>query len=294
MARTSQDRTAVVTGAGSGIGRALALRLARRGGRIACVDIDVETAAATADEVREAGGTATTIACDVRDLAAVESMADEAERALGPVDLVVNNAGVGAGGRAIGEESIDVWRRTIYINLWGVVHGCHVFAPRLRALGRGGVINLASAAGFAAAAGMGPYNASKAAVMSISETLAAELAGTGITVTVVCPTFVKTAIVDEGEIEPDARALAERLMRLTGRSPDGVAAAILDGHDAGRAYVVPQVEARAVWAAKRHAPRTYLAGSGLLSRLLSMGRPAHAAAVTTDDHSTSPRHRETT
>ena len=105
--------------------------------------------------VARAGGRAVPLPCDVTDLDAVEVMADTAAAELGgPVDLVVNNAGIGAGGRAIGDAPIAQWRRVIDINLWGVVHGCHVFAPRLRALGRGGVINLASAAGFAAAPGM--------------------------------------------------------------------------------------------------------------------------------------------
>jgi NAD(P)-dependent dehydrogenase (short-subunit alcohol dehydrogenase family) len=283
MSRTRTGSTAVVTGAGSGIGQALALRLAASGSNVVCADINLETAEATAAQLRRQGASAIAVACDVTQLAQVEALADAAVAAFGTVDLVINNAGIGAGGRSIGEEPIATWRRTIDINLWGVIHGCHVFTPLLRAQGSGGIINLASAAGFAAAPGMGPYNASKAAVMSVSETLAAELAGSGVTVTVVCPTFVKTNIVADGDIEADSKQLASRLMAVSGRSPDSIASAILRGHAAGRSYVVPQLEARAVWAAKRHAPRAYLAGSRLLGRAMKIGRqtavPASDAAT---------------
>ena len=111
-----------------------------------------------------------------------------------PPDLVINNAGIGAGGRPVGEAPLAEWERTLGVNLWGVIHGCHVFVPRLREQDRGGVINVASAAGFAAAPGMAAYNVTKAGVVSLSETLAAEFSGTDLAVTVLCPTFVRTNI----------------------------------------------------------------------------------------------------
>jgi short-subunit dehydrogenase len=205
-------------------------------------------------------------------------LAEVAEEWLGrPPTLVVNNAGVGAGGRVVGETSLADWRTTIGVNLWGVVHGCHVFVPRLRAGGGGGVINVASAAGFAAAPRMAAYNASKAAVLSLSETLAAELAGTGITVTVLCPTFVKTNIVNTELIDPASARVAKTLMALTGFSAERVARATLDAHDRGQLYVLPQLDAKLAWLVKRLVPVPYTRVSGLLGRL------APTAATPADD-----------
>ena len=147
----------------------------------------------------------------------------------GPPTLVINNAGVGAGGTPIGETDIDDWNWVLGINLWGPIHGCHVFAPILREAGQpAGIINVASAAAFGAAPGMAAYNVSKAGVLSLSETLAAELSGTGVNVTVLCPTFVKTNIVDAGRITDKSTQLADRLMRWTGFSPQRVARTCLD------------------------------------------------------------------
>src|SRR6202012_4762211 len=150
------------------------------------------------------------------------------------------NAGVGSGGAHIGELTLDDWRWALGINLWGPIHGCHVFAPILRSAEPSGIprgiINVASAAAFAAAPGMAAYNVSKAGVLSLSETLAAELAGSGVKVTVLCPTFVKTNIVESGRISEESSELANKLMRWTGFSPEKVARTCLDTHDRGDLY----------------------------------------------------------
>lgn len=263
------DAKAVVTGAGSGIGRAFALELARRGGEIVCADIDEGRAKETVALIEARGAKAHAAVVDVADRAAVETLAAFARTVFdGPPTLVINNAGVGIGGRVVGDIGLDDWNWALGINLWGVVHGCELFAPMLREAGRGGIINVASAAGFAAAPSMGPYNVSKAGVMSLSETLAAELAGSGVTVTVLCPTFVKTNVARDGRITDGSKNLAGALMKLTGISPDGVAAQTLDALDLGCLYVVPQFDANVVWHLKRHFPTPYVRGLGLLSRLL--------------------------
>lgn len=260
---------AVVTGAGSGIGRAFALELAGRGGEVVCADIDEGRAKETVGLIEAGGGKAHAVVVDVADRAAVESLAAFARTVFdGPPTLVINNAGVGIGGRPVGDIGLDDWNWALGINLWGVVHGCELFAPMLREAGRGGIINVASAAGFAAAPSMGPYNVSKAGVMSLSETLAAELAGTGVNVTVLCPTFVKTNVARDGRITEGSKNLAGTLMKLTGISPDGVAAQTLDALDLGRLYVVPQLDANVIWHLKRHFPTPYVRGLGLLTRLL--------------------------
>ncbi|MFC6879387.1 MULTISPECIES: SDR family NAD(P)-dependent oxidoreductase [Actinomadura] len=264
MKRT-ENAAAVVTGAGGGIGRAFALELARRGGRVVCADIDLDAARATAALI---GADALPVRCDVAEERQVRELAATAGSWLdGPVDLVVNNAGIGAGGRTVGEIPLRDWRRTLDVNLWGVVHGCHVFVPDLIEQGHGGVINTCSAASFAAAPLMGPYNVSKAAVLALSETLAAELAGTGVAVTALCPTFVRTGIAGGPLIEARAAKLAATAMRWTGWSADRVARTALDAHDKGRLYVLPQPDARLVWRLKRHVPVTYVRTLGLLGRL---------------------------
>lgn len=265
----TRGAAAVVTGAGSGIGRAFALELARRGGRVVCADIDPAAAKETVLLVEAAGGDALAVGCDVGSEEQVRELAAAAEEWLGrPPSLVVNNAGIGVGGRRVGDAPLQEWRRTVDVNLWGVVHGCHVFVPALREAGRGGVINVASAASFTAAPRMAAYNVTKAGVVSLSETLAAELAGSGVAVTVLCPTFVRTNIIGNGLIDPAAARLATVAMRVTGLSADRVARTTLDAHDRGRLYVVPQLDAKALWQLKRHLPATYTRTAGLLGRLL--------------------------
>lgn len=265
--KRSNDAAAVITGAGSGIGAAFATELARRGGRVVCSDVDETTARATADAIVDAGGEALAARCDVGRIDDVAQLAKVAEDWFGgPPTVVINNAGVGAGGAAIGETEIDDWNWVLGINLWGPIHGCHVFAPILREAGYGGIINVASAAAFGAAPGMAAYNVSKAGVLSLSETLAAELAGTGVRVTVLCPTFVKTNIVDAGRISDKSTQMADRLMRWTGFSSERVARTCLDTLDRGGLYCMPQPDARIGWGIKRFTPTVYTRAAGLTTR----------------------------
>ncbi|UXA20597.1 SDR family oxidoreductase [Mycobacterium sp. SMC-4] len=271
--KRTQAADAVITGAGSGIGAAFAAELARRGGRVVCSDIDPDAASTTADTLRAGGAQAHALRCDVTDVAEVRRLAEESQSWFGgPPTLVINNAGVGAGGTVIGATDLAVWQRVLEINLWGPIHGCHVFAPILREAGRpAGIINVASAAAFGAAPGMAAYNVSKAGTLSLSETLAAELAGTGVNVTVLCPTFVKTNIVtsggDAGVISAQSRDLAEQLMRWIGFSPERVARTCLDTLDRGGLYCMPQPEARIGWGIKRFTPTVYTRAAGLTTRV---------------------------
>ncbi|MDO9452432.1 MAG: SDR family NAD(P)-dependent oxidoreductase [Stagnimonas sp.] len=266
--KPSQHSLAVVTGAGSGIGRAFALELAKRGGRVLCADINLASANETVAMIEAKGGEAWSARCDVGVLDQVEALATTAEQHFGsPATLVINNAGIGIGGKAIGEVTMADWKFTMDVNLWGVIHGCHVFAPRLRALKRGGIINVASTASFAAAPTMGPYNVTKAAVLALTETLSAEMAGTGIHVTALCPTFVKTNIVKDGRIAGGSADFAAKLVARTGVSPEGVVKKTLDALDRNQLYVLPQIDARLIWRAKRLAPALYTRGAGLLNRI---------------------------
>ncbi|MGW5381178.1 SDR family NAD(P)-dependent oxidoreductase [Nocardia sp. NPDC003963] len=266
----SRGARAVVTGAGSGIGRAFAREIAARGGRVVCADIDEARAAETVAAIeRDHPGVAFAFRCDVARREDMEILARFADSVLdGPVSLVINNAGVGIGGKTVGDIGFADWEWALGINLWGVVHGCEIFAPRLRAAGRGGIINVASAAGFAAAPSMAVYNTSKAGVLALSETMAAEFSGTDIAVTVLCPTFVRTNVARDGRITAGSRDLAAALMRWTGFSPERVARHTLDAHDRGRLHVLPQPDAQLIWLLKRAFPGPYTTAAGLLERLL--------------------------
>jgi NAD(P)-dependent dehydrogenase (short-subunit alcohol dehydrogenase family) len=269
--RTSRGASAVVTGAGSGIGAAFAVELGRRDGAVVCGDIDEAAAQKTVDTIAERGAKAVAIQCDVSRIQDVTELAARSRDWFGaPPTLVINNAGVGAGGEPIGAAPLDDWAWTLGINLWGAIHGCHVFTPMLRDAGPShaprGIINVASAAAFGAVPGMAAYNVSKAGVLSLSETLAAELSGTAITVTVLCPTFVKTQIVEAGRISDTHGELATNLMRWTGFSAEKVARMCLDAHDRGDLYCMPQLDAKALWNAKRLAPQAYTRAVGLVSR----------------------------
>lgn len=270
--KISRGASAVVTGAGSGIGAAFAVELGRRGGSVVCSDIDESAAQRTVDAVTAHGGNAIAIRCDVSRFDEVQALAEQSQAwfAAAPT-LVINNAGVGAGGAAIGDAPLDDWAWTLGINLWGPIHGCHVFTPILRdaepSRAPRGIINVASAAAFGAAPGMAAYNVSKAGVLSLSETLAAELAGTPVRVTVLCPTFVKTNILDSGRISEQSGELAAKLMRWTGLSAEKVARTCLDAHDRGDLYCMPQFDAKVGWNIKRLAPQAYTRTAGLLSRI---------------------------
>ncbi|ASW84894.1 SDR family NAD(P)-dependent oxidoreductase [Mycobacterium intracellulare] len=271
-AKTSRGASAVVTGAGSGIGAAFAVELAERGGAVVCSDIDEAAAQRTAETIAEHGAKAVAIRCDVSRFDDVQALAEQSQAWFGaPPTLVINNAGVGAGGAAIGEAPLEDWLWALGINLWGPIHGCHVFTPILREAERlrapRGIINVASAAAFGAAPGMAAYNVSKAGVLSLSETLAAELAGTPVRVTVLCPTFVRTNILETGRISEQSSELAAKLMRWTGLSAEKVARNCLDAHDRGELYCMPQIDAKIGWNIKRLAPQTYTRAAGLVSRI---------------------------
>lgn len=267
--KRSQNADAVVTGAGNGIGRAFAEEIARRGGRVVCADLNLQAAQATAAAITAAGGQALAVACDVSKLPDVEALAQRAGDWFGGAPtLVINNAGVGLGGSRVEDIRMDDWRWIMGVNLWGVIHGCHVFVPLLRAAGRGAVLNVASAASFGAAPMMGAYNATKAAVLAISETLHAELAGSGVHVSVLCPTFVKTDIIRNARMPAGHIGKAQQLMDRQGMTAEKAVAYALDGLDAGRIHLLPQFDARMSWLAKRMAPGLFTRAMGYANRFI--------------------------
>ncbi|CAL9489638.1 putative oxidoreductase EphD [Streptomyces sp. enrichment culture] len=255
-------RLVLVTGAGSGIGRATALAFAEAGARVVAVDRDTGAALRTAGEARARGATdAWAETADVADERAVEKLAERVTAAHGVVDVLVNNAGVGLGGAFLDTTTED-WKRVLDVNLWGVIHGCLHFGRRMAERGQGGhIVNVASAAAFQPSRALPAYGASKAAVLMLSESLRAELAERGIGVTAVCPGFVTTGITSTARFagtdaaeERRRRRKAARLYGLRNYPPEKVAAAVLRAVVRDEAVVPVTPEARVAYALARWLP----------------------------------------
>lgn len=266
--RTGTIQTAVITGAAHGLGRAIALALARRGCRIGLADIDAEEAENTLRLVEEAGGAGEVCRCDVRDGGEVRAMADHFFAAWDRVDLLVNDAGVYGTGRAE-EVPVEEWERIIDTDLWGVIHGCLAFIPRMKEQGDGGhIVNIASSAGVVCAPETAPYSVAKAGVIALSEALRSELAPFDIGVTAVCPLFFHSHLFDtmsavEGSVLTDISLASASSTRMTAeRIADMTLAAV----ERNRLYVFPQLSSRVLRLNKRLAPAFFHGLSAFLYR----------------------------
>ena len=256
---------AVVTGAGSGFGRAVALELASRGARVIASDVDEDAARETVALLRARAAEAHAMKVDVRDAAAIEAMAQRADALWGGTDVLVNNAGVAVAGE-VGAVSLEDWKWQVDINLFGVIHGCHVFVPRMKAASRGWILNVASIAGVVSAPTMAPYNVTKAGVIALSETLSTELAKSGVVVTALCPSFFRTNIHKAARTTGDRGKVTEKLVTEAKWSAEEIAVHAIDGLERGRLYVMPQPDARAMWAAKRALGGGFFGAIGALAR----------------------------
>lgn len=211
--KTLEDKHAVVTGAGSGIGRSIALALAEAGTHVVVADIDADTAAQVAAEVASRGVRAQAVTCDVSNVEDVGRLADAAYAAFGRVDVLCNNAGATMRPyRNIMDTTLEEWRFLFGINLWGVLHGLHVFLPRMRRQdGEKHVVNTSSLAALLPMEGHAAYSASKGAVMALTEAITGELAPYGFGVTNLCPGPVDTnlganaAKIWKAAVPPEAR-----------------------------------------------------------------------------------------
>lgn len=245
---------ALVTGAGSGIGRAISLELARRGARVVAVDLDVDAAEKTAVACGEIGAEATSDTCDVADADAVLALADRVH-AEGPLDVLVNNAGVGMSAR-FADMSLDDWRWIRAVNLDGVVHGCHAFGPAMLERGRGHVVNVASGLAYTPRATEPAYVSTKAAVLALSQCLRADWRASGVGVSAICPGVIDTAILDRTRFLGAQADTEPRTRRLFGRGhpPLLVARDVVDAIRRDRAVVASGWEAKLGWWAHRLLP----------------------------------------
>jgi NAD(P)-dependent dehydrogenase (short-subunit alcohol dehydrogenase family) len=253
--KSLDGKKVVITGAASGLGRSLALALARKGCRIGVADVNTEGAAETLEMVKAAGGDGETFKLDVSQPEEVEAMAAHFFEKWGGVDLLVNNAGVVVAG-TVGDIPLENWKWIFDVNFWGMLYGCHYFIPRMKAQGKGYILNVASAAGLISLMHMAPYNTTKAAVISLTETLKMELAAErNIGFTVLCPMFFNTHLLDNmkftNEFEPEFAHATFDYARMTS---DEVAEVALKAVEKGRIYCVPQFNGRYYWALKRLNP----------------------------------------
>jgi NAD(P)-dependent dehydrogenase (short-subunit alcohol dehydrogenase family) len=255
LVELSEGKVAVITGAASGIGRALARAGAERGLKLALADLDAGALDETTVDLIAGGADAIAVPTDVREPAALDALRDAALEAFGTVHLVCNNAGVAGGGRTW-DTPVEMWRWVLDVDLWSVIHGVRAFMPLLVEQGEGHLVNTASIAGLTAMPGLGPYTVAKHGVVALTETLAQEAEGTGVGVSVLCPAFVRTRIHEIERHAPDdllARRdeIVERDQQLatspaygalkafveTGIDPGDVAAQVLSAVEAGRLHI---------------------------------------------------------
>lgn len=235
------NRVAVVTGAASGIGRAMAERFAAEGMMIVLADVEEEALAKTAAEMKASGAEVFAVTADVSSANAVDALAGAVYSRYGAAHIVCNNAGVASRAVPCWEQTVEDWQWVMGVNFWGVIHGIRAFVPRMIAGGEEGhIVNTASVAGLSSSPFLGPYHASKHAVVTVSECLYFELAATGskLGASVLCPAWVNTRIGDSGRNRPggpdaphpvsDAVTAGIRKLLAAGLPPDAVAARVFE------------------------------------------------------------------
>lgn len=232
-----RGRRVLITGAAGGLGRALTAAFTARGDRVLTTD--------------RVGADLTLDVTSDTDWAAAR---EHVERTWGGLDILVNNAGVAGGGR-VDVDTLDEWQRLVDINLLGTVRGTKTFVPMMKSAGSGRIVNIASLAGLVHPAGMGSYNATKAAVVAFTETIGHELAGFGVTAHAVCPGFFRTGLIESVRGEDAAvGAVIGALIDHAPHGPDHIAAEILTQLEAGAELILPDEAGRAAWALKQDRP----------------------------------------
>ncbi|WP_322978620.1 SDR family oxidoreductase [Pseudomonas sp. C11] len=244
----------MITGAGSGLGREIALRWARDGWNLALADVNEAGLAETLAMVREAGGDGFTQRCDVRDYSQLTALAQACEEKFGGIDVIVNNAGVASGG-FFADLSLEDWDWQIAINLMGVVKGCKAFLPLLEK-SKGKIVNIASMAALMQGPGMSNYNVAKAGVVALSESLLIELRQQEVGVHVVCPSFFQTNLLDSFRgPTPAMKAQVGKLLESSPISAADIAEYIHAEMAKGSFLILPHEMGRMAWAMKQKNPQ---------------------------------------
>ncbi|GAA4819132.1 short chain dehydrogenase [Marinicella pacifica] len=249
-------KTMVITGAASGLGRALAIKAAAQYD-VAVLDIQAQAGQQVVDEIQSQGHQAAYFNCDVTDAQAMDTVAQQVLSHFGHVDVLINNAGIASEG-GVEASSIEQWNRVLSINLMGVVHGCRAFLPYLKQQPEAAIVNVASFAALALAPYMASYNVSKAGVVALSETLRAEMVGTGVHVAVACPAFFKTNLTQSMIDSHDKmKQRIEKWMESSSFNADDVAQDILTAIDKKQFMVLSDQKTKNQWRVARWLPNVF-------------------------------------
>ena len=248
------QRKVLITGAGSGLGRALAQRYAKAGCAVACVDIVLERAQETVALLQGTGHMAFVV--DVGNDASFDALHAAIDVQFGALDVLVNNAGIASGGPMV-DTTMAEWREVLEINLLGVVRGCRAFLPDMLERGRGRILNTASFAGLAGAPSIMTYGVAKAGVVALSEQLRAELHGTGVGVSVACPAFFQTNLLQNWRGSARMKGFAEKMMKGGADTLDAVADNVFAAAERGDFLILPTHAEPMRWRIKRWFPEFY-------------------------------------
>lgn len=275
LSKRFPKKRAFITGAGGGLGRVLSTELATNGWAIGISDINEAGLKETAEMIVKAGGKAHTYTLDVANSDQYETVAQEFLTTAGGIDVLINNAGVGDGG-IFGEYKTENWKWIVGINQMGVVYGCHNFVPVMKKQKSGQIINIASAAAFMALPTMAPYNVTKAAVLALSETLYAELMQDNVDVSVVCPTFFKTNVMQHSRGDQAQKKAGQKMVDKSGIEPIEVAQKILSEAGNKKFYIVHPFSAKVLFRIKRLFPKILLKTIGKGFKKVAARQAAHS------------------
>lgn len=248
------NRVAIVTGAGSGIGRALCEELARRGAEVILTDISTERVTEVCELITKAGYKARAVTLDVTDSEAVKKVVEDTAAEYGKLDYIFNNAGIAVGGE-VRDCSLQDWRDVLDVNLFGVIHGVNAAYPIMVKQGFGHIVNAGSIEGLVPFSYTVSYVASKHAVVGLSSSLRVEAAILGVKVSVFCPGFINTRIFDESKyVNLNKEKMLELLSEFAETSPEDCAKVILRGVERNKAFITVTRFAKILWFLHRVSP----------------------------------------
>jgi len=257
MTGTKWNNTIAITGAGSGFGAALARHYASRGWRVAVTDIDEQRALKTLSEIDNPDGDCFALHLDITNAGQWQQLHDRVLQQWGGLGVLVNNAGVAAAGN-VEDTSMEDWAWVLDIDLMGVVRGCHQFAAVMKNQKAGHIVNISSFAGLAGLPFISAYGTAKAAVVALSEALRAEMHPYGVGVTVACPAFVKTGLLDSfRSSRADTKAKVTHWMETSGVTADQVAGEIMSAVSKNKFLLLTHPQTRNAWRFKRWFPESY-------------------------------------
>lgn len=251
---SKSHKTIAITGSGSGLGEALAYRFAREGYQVAVSDVDAQRAQQVLETIISEGGDGFSMGLDVTSDADWQALQQQVNDQWDGLDILVNNAGVAAAGR-LEDSSLEDWSWVLDIDLMGVIRGCHRFLPGFREKGSGHIVNVASFAGMVPVPAVSAYATAKAGVVALSEQMRVDLAGSGVGVSLLCPAYVNTRLLETFRSNDDnAKRLASKWMSNSRITPEKVADDVFRAVEKNRFLILTHPETRWAWRFRRWFP----------------------------------------